>query len=303
MRALVSGSTGFSGVFLVAALRARGFEVTAVSQRAELPGVERMDLTSSAAWSKALRAARPDHVFHLSGVAHSPNLTDFVAQNTAAAAALLDAAQTTSGVPGALLFVGSATEYGLVPEARLPVSEEYPASPKIPYGATKYAQTQLALDAARRGQRVIVARPSNLIGPGMPLFTALGNFARQLREIELGRHAPVLRVGDLSACRDFIDVRDVVEIYLLLATESTFSGLVNVSSGEHVVIGQVLAQLIFEFGVTVSIEEDAARLRATEVSKFSASTARLRQILGERQLRPISQSLRDMVTHEREVTR
>ncbi len=303
MRALVSGSTGFSGLFLLAALHARGFEVTRVSQRADAPGVERMDLTSSAAWSAAIRSARPDHVFHLSGVAHSPNLADFAAQNTAAAAALLDAAQSMSSVPGALLFVGSATEYGLVPEASLPVDEDYPASPKIPYGATKYAQTQLALDAARRGQRVIVARPSNLLGPGMPLFTALGNFARQLRQIELGQHAAVLSVGDLSASRDFIDVRDAVETYVALATESTFSGLVNVSSGEHVVMRRILDQLILEFGVTVSIEEDKARLRAAEVSKFSASTARLRQILGARELRPLAQSLRDMVAHERDVTR
>jgi len=107
MRALVSGSTGFSGGFLVAALRARGFEVHAVSQRTDAPGVERIDLTSSAAWASAIRFYRPDHVFHLSGVAHSEHLADFAAQNTAAAAALLDATWATVSVPGALLFVGN----------------------------------------------------------------------------------------------------------------------------------------------------------------------------------------------------
>jgi GDP-4-dehydro-6-deoxy-D-mannose reductase len=299
MRALVSGSTGFSGRFLVEALRARGVEVSAVSQRADAPGVERIDLTSSEAWARVIRAARPDHVFHLSGVAHSANLADFAAQNTAAAAALLDAVASTKGVPGALLFVGSATEYGLVPEASLPVAEDYPASPRIPYGATKYAQTQLALEAVRRGQRAIVVRPSNLLGPGTPLFSALGNFARQLREVELGRRPPVLSVGDLSASRDFIDVRDAVEIYIALATHSDFSGLVNVSSGEHVVMRWILDQLIREFGVTVSIEQDPARFRAAEVSKFSASTERLRAVLGERALRPLSHTLKDMVAHER----
>ena len=299
MRALVSGSTGFSGAFLVTALRARGFDVSAVSQRVSAPGVERIDLTSSDAWASAIRSCRPDHVFHLSGVAHSSNFGDFVAQNTAAAAALLDAVATHGGVPGALLFVGSATEYGPIPEAQLPVSEDFAASPQIPYGATKYAQTRLALDAVRRGQRVIVARPSNLVGPGMPQFTALGSFARQLREIELGRSPAVLRVGDLSAHRDFIDVRDAVQTYLELATESEFSGLVNVASGQHVPMLEVLEQLVATFGITVAVERDAARLRPGEVSKFSASTARLRGVLGARPRLSLAESLRDIVAHER----
>ncbi|HWZ87300.1 MAG TPA: NAD-dependent epimerase/dehydratase family protein [Polyangiaceae bacterium] len=302
MRALVSGSTGFSGTFLVRALRARGFEVHAVSQRADAPGVERMDLTSSAAWAAALRAARPEHVFHLSGVAHAKNLADFAAHNTVAAAALLDAAAGAGGIPGALLFVGTAAEYGLVPEAHLPVDEEFSASPRTPYGATKYAQTQLALDAGRRGVRVIVARPSNIVGPGTPLHSAPGNFARQLREIELGRRAPVLKVGDLSASRDFIDVRDVVDAYLALATESSFTGLVNVSSGEPVAMRSILDRLISEFGIAVTVEQEASRVRPGEVSKFAASSARLKALIGERARTPLAASLRDLVAHERAVS-
>jgi GDP-4-dehydro-6-deoxy-D-mannose reductase len=302
MRALVSGSTGFSGSFLVAALRARGIEVAAVSQRAAVSGATRVDLTSSAAWAAVLRAVRPDHVFHLSGVAQAADLAEFAAHNTAAGAALLDAAASVGGIPGALLFVGSAAEYGLVPEASLPVSEEFSASPRTPYGATKYAQTVLALEAMRRGVRVVIARPSNIIGPGMPQHSALGNFARQLREIELGRRPARLEVGDLSASRDFVDVRDVVNAYVALATESSFSGLVNISSGQHVAIRWLLDQLIAAFRLTVSIEQDSSRLRAAEVSKFSANPARLQQLLGARAWTELATSLKDVVAHERSVT-
>ena len=300
MRALVSGSTGFSGTFLVAVLRARGIEVSAVSQRADTAGVQRIDLTSSAAWAGVLRDVRPDHVFHLSGVMHAPDTSSFVAQNTAAAAALLDAVASEQLAPASLLFVGTAAEYGLVPESALPVSETFPALPRSPYGISKYAQTQLALDAARRGLRVIVARPSNLIGPGMPLGTALGSFARQIRDIEQGRRAPVLHVGDLSTSRDFIDVRDAVEVYATLATERDFRGVVNVSSGEHVTMHWILDELIAHFGVPVSVEVDAARLRAAEVQKFSASPERLREAIGARSWISLADSLRDMVAHERQ---
>lgn len=298
MRALVSGSTGFSGGFLVAALRARGVEVHAVSQRSEAPGVTRLDLTSSDAWAGALRELRPDHVFHVSGVVNA-ELAELARHNTVAAAALCDAALAAEIKPQSVLCVGSAAEYGLVPEAALPVSEDFDASPRSPYGATKLAQTRLALDAARRGLRVIVARPSNIIGPGMPLATALGSFARQLRQIELGRAQPRLDVGDLTTRRDFVDVRDVAQAYLGLALDSTFSGLVNVAAGEHVSMRSVLDLLIAEFGLAVQVEVDPARLRPVEVQSFSASPARLQAALGQRPTTPLSQTLRDIVAHER----
>lgn len=302
MRALVSGSSGFSGAFLVAALRARGFEVCAVSQRASGPDVQRIDLTSAADWAQVIRSFRPEHVFHLSGVAHSAELSEFVRHNTAAAAALLDALHGEGGLKGALLLVGTAAEYGLVPEASLPVAEDFLAAPYTPYGVTKYAQTQLGLGALRRGLRVIVARPSNIVGPGMPLHTALGSFARQLREIELGRRPPVLHVGDLSTSRDFVDVRDVVNAYLTLALERDFAGVVNIAAGEFVTLRWMLERLIAEFAIEVSIELDPSRLRAAEVQKFSASPLRLRELLGARSAISLSESLRDMVAHERRVT-
>jgi len=301
MRALVTGSTGFSGSFLVEALRARGHEVVCASQRVSTTGVERVDLTSSSAWTRLLGEARPDHVFHLSGVAHTPSFAELTAVNTLAAAALLDATRQHQ-LPGAVLFVGSATEYGVLPAEALPVTEDFNAAPRIPYGAAKLAQTHLALDAIRRGTRAIVVRPSNIIGPRVPLFSAPGNFARQLREIELGRREPVLKVGDLSAERDFIDVRDLAACYVDLATHTTFSGIVNVSSGTLVSMHAVLDSLIAAFGLAVTVEREAARLRGNEVSKFSASRARLEQLLGQRALIPLAQSIADLVAHERAAT-
>jgi GDP-4-dehydro-6-deoxy-D-mannose reductase len=299
MRALVSGSTGFSGRYLSEALRSSGFELCAVSQRADAPGIERIDLTSSAAWSAVLQGFRPDHVFHLSGVTHSAKLADFALYNTAAAAALLDATLAQPSLPRSVLLVGTAAEYGLVPEAALPVEESFSPSPRSPYGVTKYAQTQLGAEAARKGLRVILPRPSNIVGPGMPRTTALGSFAQQIREIELGRRANSLSVGDLSTSRDFIDVRDVVAFYVALAARPDAAGVVNVSSGKHVTMRWILDQLIAEFEIPVSVVVESSRLRASEVQKFSASPKRLRELVGERELIPLADTLRDIVAYER----
>jgi len=298
-RALISGSTGFSGRYLTAALRQSGFEVCAVSHRADAPGVERIDLTSSAAWSAVIRGFRPDHVFHLSGVTHSVALSEFALQNTAAAAALLDATLAQPELPRSLLLVGTAAEYGHVPEAALPVEESFVASPRSPYGVTKYAQTLLGAEALQKGLRVIVARPSNIIGPGMPRSSALGSFAHQIREIELGVRVPTLHVGDLTTSRDFIDVRDVAACYVALATHPDAAGVINVSTGAHVAMRQILDRLIAEFGIPVSVVIDGGRLRASEVQKFSANPQRLRELVGERARIPLAETLRDIVLHER----
>lgn len=199
-------------------------------------------------------------------------------------------------------MVGTAAEYGIVPEASLPVAEDFSASPRTSYGATKHAQTVLALDAATRGLRVIVARPTNIIGPGMPVTTALGSFARQLREIELGRHPPVLKVGNLTTSRDLVDVRDVVDIYVALAKHDGFAGIVNVASGKDYEIRAVLDQLIGEFGLRVSVETDPARLRGVDIPRFAASTSRLTGLLGSREWVPLKRSLTDMIERERSVT-
>jgi GDP-4-dehydro-6-deoxy-D-mannose reductase len=302
MKALVTGATGFSGRHLVERLQAEGIEVYGVSHRSEALSVRRIDVTSNAAWESVLRTVRPDFVFHLAGVAYAKTWTEFAAFNTLAAAALFDGVVAAGHSPRAILVVGSAAEYGIVPEAALPVSEGYSPSPRTAYGATKYAQTVLALEAAARGLRVIVARPTNIIGPGMPVGTALGSFARQLREIELGRHPPVLKVGNLTTSRDLLDARDVADLYVRLAKHESFAGIVNVGAGTQHEIRTVLDRLIDEFGVRVSIETDPARLRGVDIPRFVASTDRLTEVLGPRDTIPLARSLTDMVAHERAVT-
>lgn len=300
MRALVSGSTGFSGGHLVRALQARGLEVHCLSHRVERPGVRRADLCSSRDWLSVLTELAPQYVFHLSGVAHSAELTDYALQNAVAAAALLDAVKKAERPPEAILMVGTAAEYGIVPPSALPVSETFQGSPSSPYGVTKYAQTELALGAAGPQLRTVVTRPSNIIGPGMPLTSAIGSFARQLREIELGRRDPILKVGDLSTSRDFVDVRDAADAYVRLMTETNFGGVINISSGEYVTMQSILDRLISEFGVEVRVEMDPSRLRSVEIRDFAASRNLLNRVLAEPALIPLSESIHDIVAHERQ---
>jgi GDP-4-dehydro-6-deoxy-D-mannose reductase len=300
MRAIVTGSMGFSGRHLAAALAERGIACERVTLRAARPGVRRVPLGSAAAWARVLREVRPDVVFHLHGAIGARGTAEVVEHNALAAAALLDGAEAAR-CEAAILLVGSAAEYGPVPAAALPVTEDFPAAPAPPYGIAKHAQTLLGLAAARRGLRVVVARPANLVGPGAPEATALGRFARELREVERGERAPLVVAGDLDAERDLVDVRDAVRAYVALALAPGAAGrVVNVSTGRAVRIGDALARLVAAFGLAAEVRAEPERARPGEPSAFAASPERLRELTGAAPVLDLDRTLRDIVREARE---
>ena len=91
-----------------------------------------------------------------------------------------------------------------------------------------------------RGQRVIIARPFNHLGPGQsPNFVVPALVSRLLRRTRSWRRE--ILVGDLSTRRDFSDVRDVVRAYRLLATLGVSGEVYNVASGHDVALLDIAA--------------------------------------------------------------
>ena len=289
-RAFVTGATGFCGRALVQALKTDGTEVVTFATRDRVPSVETIRL--------ALIDAQPDVVFHLAGVMSGASTFSFYSANVMWAAALFDALDAAR-LESRVLVVGSAAEYGPVDASALPVIESLPPAPVGLYGLSKLAQTSLAIDRAR-SRRVVVARPSNILGPGMPSFFALSSFALQLAAVERGRQPPVLDVGNLDSGRDFIDVRDVVRLYRLLVDNPAAHGaVVNVCSGTAMTVRAALDALIRSFGVSVEVRVDPMRYRAGDVSVFTGSTARLAALAGPIELQPFSDTINTLVTHAR----
>jgi GDP-4-dehydro-6-deoxy-D-mannose reductase len=295
VRAVVTGSTGFSGRHLLLALAERGIEAVRVTHASDGPGLRRIDVTSARAWEEALRDAAPDLVFHLHG-SRAGEAASVLAHGAGAAAALLEGA-AAARCEARVLLVGSAAEYGPLSPEELPVAEDRPAAPDTSYGIAKHAQTLVGLAAAARGQRVAIARTANLVGPGAPADSALGALARQVVAVERGkRHA--IESGPLDAVRDLVDVRDAVRAYIDLALSSEAAGrVVHVASGRAVRMRDALALLVDAAGVRCEVREDRARPRG--VPAFVASTARLRSILGERSWIPLERSAVDMIAWAR----
>ena len=105
----------------------------------------------------------------------------------------------------------------------------------------------------------------------------------QIARIEAGLIEPVLRVGNLDAKRDFLDVRDVARAYALTVehTHELRSGVIlNVASGIPCRIGDMLQTLLALSRVAITVEQDPARMRASDLPLIVGDAARARELLG-----------------------
>jgi len=206
---LLIGAAGFVGTHLRAAL-AVAFPATALIT----PALDIRDQTRVAA---AIAAAEPDVVIHLAAVSTvtAARANEDEAWRINLLATLAVARAILAHAPGAsLLFASSAEAYGGSFRAGAPITEDVALAPLTAYGATK-AAADLALGAmAESGLRVTRIRAFNHTGPGQAPAFVVPAFAQRVARIALGLAPPILRVGNLDARRDFLDLRDVCAGYV-----------------------------------------------------------------------------------------
>ena len=297
---LVTGTGGFVGGHAVAALATRW-------PRAVIHGPA-FDITDADAVDHAVASIRPAVCLHLAAVAAIPEARDAPerAWSVNLGGTLVLARAILRHVPGCLfVFAGSADVYGGSFRSGRPVAEDAPLAPLNTYAATK-AAADLALGAmaAADGLRLVRFRPFNHTGPGQRADFVVGAFARQLALIEAGRQDNVMRVGNLAPERDFLDVRDVVRAYAEAADPDRFGAspdlILNLASGTPRRIGDVLASLIAESGMSVEIAHDEIRARPNEIVRAVGSAHEAASRLGWSPRIPWTRTLADTLADWRQ---
>lgn len=272
MRAFVTGAGGFVGQHLTAHLEAEGDEV------AKLP--EGVDIGDEAAVNAAVAEAAPDVVFHLAGWAHVGDSwkrpAEVVRVNVGGTAVVLEACRA-AGVDR-ILVVGSADAYGAFSPADLPLREDLPLRPVTPYGASKAAAEVLALQAHRAsGAGVVLTRSFNHTGPGQHPSFVVPALARRIVEAEAAGGGEV-RVGNLSAQRDLLDVEDVVRAYRRLGVAGEAGQVYNVCSGVAVAIEELAQRLGELSGAELRLVVDPELVRPVDVPVVVGDSSRLRAL-------------------------
>ena len=296
MKALVTGAAGFVGHYLLAHLVDSGDETVATDRATGGP-----DLLDSAALTALFAAERPEVVYHLAGQADvGRSWQEPLATFRANAEGTLNvlAAAREAGVRR-VVTVTSADVYGRVSPEDLPLSEQAPLQPVSPYAASKAAADLVAQQAfVGQGQEVIRVRAFNHLGPGQSEQFVCSALAARIARNEVSGEA-TLRVGDLSAKRDFTDVRDVVRAYRLLAAAGHPGEAYNVCSGVSVSVQSVAEQLLALAHHPMDLVVDQALLRPIDLPDLRGDASKLHSHTGWAPATGLKKSLSDLLEYWR----
>lgn len=277
MRLLLTGATGFLGRHVAAA--AQGWTLFRTTRAPEATTAGEIAL-GPAPWTResfcqALEVAQPDAVLHCAGAPHTTDPLACFAANTVLAADLL-AAVSRHANPPRVILIGSAAEYGFVPQGKQPVSETQPCAPRSDYAVAKHAQTLLGLAAHMAGRPVLTARLFNAVGTGMPAPLALPSFARRIVGAAPGG---TIVAGDLSARRDFIDATEAARLLLALAALPAWPWpIVNICSGTATSLQDLMDRMIALNGRSLRVQSDPSLIRPGDMAVLTGCTSRLAEI-------------------------
>lgn len=292
MRILITGVGGFVGRHLSQHLFATTPDIEIHGTL--LPGIpasveagiisHTLDLKDSQAVEAMIQQVQPEQVYHLAAQASPRRSFTFpweTLENNILSQLNVFLACLQQKPQPRILVISSAEIYGPVRPEQMPIQEDMPLKPTNPYGVSKVAQDMLGLQYYLSHKLpVLRARPFNHFGPGQSEGFVATDFAIQVAKIEAGQQPPIIQVGNLSAERDFTDVRDVVRAYRLMMEQGNPGDVYNVASGKAISIRTLLDTMLTYSSVNIEVRIDPARMMPIDVPIIVGDASRLQQATG-----------------------
>lgn len=266
-----------------------------------------VDLKDPHAVLHLLEHVQPTHIYHLAAQA-SPRLSfdmpwETLENNIRSQLNLIQGCLMLRIAPR-MLVVSSAEIYGPVRPEDQPLHEDTPLRPANPYGVSKVAQDLIGLQYHLSHHLPILrARPFNHLGPGQREGFVAVDFAIQIARIEAGQQSPELIVGNLSAERDFTDVRDVVRAYGLIMERGTPGEAYNIATGVSISIEKLLQVMLERSTVDIRVRTDPTRFLPLDIPIIRGDATHLYNRTGWRPVISFETTIDDVMTDCRERVR
>ncbi len=314
MKCLITGITGFAGSHLAEYLLSRGdCEVHGTMRwRSRTENITQLgsritthicDIRDATAMYELIRDLQPDRVYHLAAQSFVPMSwvapAETITTNVIGQTNLFEAIRAV-GCSTRVQIAGSSEEYGMVLPAEAPIKESNPLRPLSPYGVSKVAQDLMGYQYHQSyNMHIVRTRGFNHTGPRRGDVFVTSNFARQIAEIEKGRHEPVIHVGNLNAVRDFTDVRDTVVAYYLALEKGKPGDVYNVATGKGYKISEMLDILLSLSKVKIETRPDPKRMRPSDVELLLGDATKLRAETGWEPKYKFEQTMKDLLDYWR----
>jgi nucleoside-diphosphate-sugar epimerase len=289
MTVLITGKNGFTGHYMQALLEKEGFSTVGLSYgKNTFKGDISCDLLDKAALKSVIADIKPTHVIHLAALSFvmEENEEAYYRTNLFGTQNLLEALAALKTPPQKIVIPSSANVYGLLEADRL--KESACPAPVNHYGMSKLAMEHMARTWFDR-LPIVITRPFNYTGPGQDtrflVPKIVDHFRRQQATIEL---------GNINVSRDFLDVRDVVAVYLSLLNSSIHSEIINICSGTGMALQEIIHQMNKIAGYEINISVNPAFIRNTEISRLVGDNSKLKQLLKFSPQFTLEQTLQNM---------
>ena len=313
-RVLITGGLGFIGSNLARRLESLGAAITVVDSLIpdyggnlyNIEGLrERLQVNvSDVRDTHSLRylVQGKDYLFNLAGqTSHLDSMLDPMPDLEINCQAQLSILETCRAYNPKIKIVFASTRQIYGRPHHLPVDETHPLNPVDVNGINKMAGEKYhLLYSDLYGISAAALRLTNTIGPRMRIKDArqtfVGLWVRQLLE------GKPIEVWGGKQLRDFTDVEDAVDAFLMAAASSSTNGQVYNLGGREVIDLESVAKLMVEINGSgeYAIRDFPAERRAIDIGNYYADFSKIRDELGWTPQRTLRDTLESTLRYFRD---
>lgn len=228
---IITGANGFTGKHACDYFINKNYRVIAVTRTPTHHTsnhqivYEHCELTDKSSVAHLIQKTKPDFLLHLAGQNQVQKSWEdpisSIEANAMSTLFLVDSLRTINP-KCKIVIVSSALQF----------DPNHYSTLIHPYGLSKTLQSIIAQSwEVLFGMDIIIAKPSNLIGPGESSGIC-SLIAKKIRDMEILDVEKIIEVNNLFVRRDFLDVRDAVAAYEILFNYGKSGETYDISTGK-----------------------------------------------------------------------
>ena len=298
-KVLIFGISGFVGSYLAEEFHSHGYEVygSDIVRSGTVPEYvtfSECDILDGKQVSGLINSVIPTHIVDLAAIS-SVGLSWKIPQKTVAVnvEGTLNILEGAKEILPRILLIGSSEEYETSDK---PISESTPLNANNPYGISKIMQEEFSkIYRKRYGMKIFHVRAFNHTGVGQSDSFVLPSFCKQVAEIERSGRPGIIKVGNLSAKRDFSHVKDIVRAYRMVIESDDCETVYNIGSGMAHGLDDMLDYIMKFSRQDISVEVDPERFRPVDTPVICCDNNLIREKLGWSPQYSVFDALREIV--------